>query len=199
LFHRRRTRPLTLALVAVVAVAWLTEALPAQTSPPGKNVKRTTLTGRVLAEVLGLSDYHLVGEGFNVKVFILRMETSQKPGALPSPVKVEYQFFKWQPTLPDTFFDYSKRYELRVVRDPSCDQTLDQLSYMEAEDESGKPLGRDYVLRPLEGAPKELLKPELLLPCYVLTPGNYKALTESKQSGALKPGDSFRDRPTEGG
>jgi hypothetical protein len=48
-------------------------------------------------------------------------------------------------------------------------------------DQSGKPLQPSYVLRFLEGAPKDLLKPDAVLPCYVLRPGKYKVLDESKE------------------
>lgn len=185
MFPQRKTRSLfNCGFALVILISLLADASPAQkTAKPKKNETepQIAITGRVLADVFGLADYLLVGEGFNVKVFILGMEASSKQGTLLTPVKVKYRFFNWQPILPQSFFDYSRRYELMVVRDHSCDETVESLSYVQAADPSGKPIGEDLVLRPLEGAPKELLKHDLRLPCYVLTPGNYKALKESKE------------------
>lgn len=53
---------------------------------------------------------------------------------------------------------------------------MNSLSYVKNVDESGKPLPPTYVLRFLEGAPKVVLKPDAVLPCYVLRPDNYKLL-----------------------
>ena len=195
MFRSQRTE-VWAALLACVAV--LTGVTVAQSPATRKPKEHPHLVkGRVLARHGGLRD--ALGN-FDVRrqTFLFGVEPKEPRVQSLSPIKVVYEYLYRNQEPPDSFFDYSVRYQLRVVRNNTCDETVDSLSYEGTADESGKPLGRDYVLRPLEGAPKELLKPELLLPCYVLTPGNYKALTESKQSGALKPGDSFRDRPTEG-
>ena len=65
---------------------------------------------------------------------------------------------------------------MQAVREPKCDESVNSLSYVKNVDESGKPLPPTYVLRFLEGAPKVVLKPDAVLPCYVLRPGNYKLL-----------------------
>jgi hypothetical protein len=101
-------------------------------------------------------------------------------GARVVPVKVLYAFFKSDGPLPDSFFDYSKRYELQVVRERECDESMAGLSYARSVEESGKPLPPTYVLRLLDGAPKEVLKPDVLLVCYVLRPGKYRDLAEEK-------------------
>src|SRR5205807_332224 len=97
--------------------------------------KKEVIQGRVLADVGDMSDYMLLGDSPNGKVFIFGMESV--PGQT-TPVKVLYEFFKWQGRLPTSFFDYGKRYELTIVRDPGCDETIEHLSYMQAEDQSGK-------------------------------------------------------------
>lgn len=94
------------------------------------------------------------------------------------PVKVSYAFFKSDGPLPDSFFDYSKRYELRAVRDPRCDESVNSISYVKNVDESGKPLLPTYALRFVEGASKAVLKPDAVLPCYMLRPGNFKLLAQ---------------------
>ena len=93
-------------------------------------------------------------------------------------MKVSYAFFKSDGPPPESFFDYSKRYELQAVREPKCDESVNSLSYVKNVDESGKPLPPTYVLRFLAGAPKVVLKPDAVLPCYVLRPGNYKLLDQ---------------------
>ena len=55
------------------------------------------------------------------------------------------------------------------------------------EHDSGKPLPPTYVLRFLEGAPKDVLKPNAVLACYVLRPGKYRALTQSKGGNPSTP------------
>jgi hypothetical protein len=62
------------------------------------------------------------------------------------------------------------------VRTPRCDESVKKLSYEENEDETGKPLPPTYILRMMDGAPKDLLKPDSVLPCYLLRPGNYQEL-----------------------
>lgn len=145
-----------------------------------KNDKRqVVLTGRVVANVYGLSDYFLVGEpGFNAKAFVFLPESSAHDSS--TPVKISYQFSKRDPRLPDSFFAYSKRYELHVVRDAECDESVEHLSYMQnSEAGTGKPLPPTYVLHALQGAPAGLLKPESILPCYILIPSKYKQIVDT--------------------
>jgi hypothetical protein len=66
---------------------------------------------------------------------------------------------------------------LQVIRDSKCDEAVKSLAYVKNVDESGKPLEPTLVLNFLEGAPKDVVKPELVLPCYVLRPGKYKVLS----------------------
>lgn len=139
------------------------------------NSKEISLRGHVIANVYGLSDYFLVGEpGFNAKDFIFLVDSPNEQ----KPVRISYQFFKQEPRLPGPFFSYSTIYELRVTRDPSCDVTVEHLSHMKNEEAgTGKPLPPTNVLHILDGAPKDVLKPEALLPCYVLKPGKYKVVS----------------------
>ena len=108
----------------------------------------------------------------------------QDGGTRAEPVKVSYAFFKSEGPPPDRFFDYSKRYELQVVRDTECDESVDNLSHVKNVDQSGKPLPPIDALRFLEGAPKDALKSDAILRCYILRPGKYKVLSQGKDSKA---------------
>jgi hypothetical protein len=139
--------------------------------PKGEKVR-----GRVLAGVNYLTGYLRGGFGDSYEVFIFAPEPRSCSGSIV-PVKVMYKFFyKRDSALPDSFFDFSKRFELLLVRQPSCDETVQNLSYQKNTDESGKPLPSTYILHPLDGVPTDVLNPDLVLPCYVLTPGKYKVL-----------------------
>lgn len=159
---------------------------PAQKTPTpdphtGKNIP---LVGRVLAwkETFGFG----AGLGPQYQVLVFGVERDQ--GAPVAAIKVVYAFFKSDGPLPDNFFDYSKQYELQAVRDTRCDESVEGLSYVKSVDhESGKPLPPVYVLRLLEGAPKDVLKPDAVLACYVLRPGKYRVLNQKKDDAPSTP------------
>lgn len=64
---------------------------------------------------------------------------------------------------------------------PAVTKPCSTLSYEKNVDETGKPLPPTYVLRPVNGAPKDVLKPDAVLPCYVLRPGRYKILSQDRE------------------
>jgi len=95
------------------------------------------------------------------------------------PIKVVYKFYRDEPNLPEEFFDFSDFYELSVIRDPKCDESVKSLSY-ETDLEPGKPPSPRNILRVLTGAPADVLKPDLMLPCFVLRPGQYRTISSRK-------------------
>ena len=101
-------------------------------------------------------------------------------------MKVSYAFFKDQGPLPDSFYDYSKRYELQVVRDTKCDESVSSLSHDKAVDETGKEIQPTDALRFLDGSPRNILKPDAVLPCYVLRPGKYKMIASASSTPATR-------------
>jgi hypothetical protein len=64
---------------------------------------------------------------------------------------------------------------------------MNSLAYVKNVDESGRPLAPSYVLRFLDGAPKDILKPDAVLPCYVLRPGKYRVLSRKKEGPPSAP------------
>ena len=138
-----------------------------------RDVAKRVVIGHVLASV----DSLISGAGLGPKyeTFIFGVESKGKKGKqIVTPVEIVYAYHKSTGPLPAVFFDYSKRYELRVERDSRCDEKLGVLSYEKNEDENGKELPATYILRMMDGAPKDLLKSDSLLPCYILRSGDYR-------------------------
>jgi hypothetical protein len=148
----------------------------------GKTVveKQLTLKGHVLARVEGLAYRINPLGGQRYEVFIFGIDKWERTGKSAAPVKVIYKFYRDEPNLPEKFFDFSSRYVLTVVRDTKCDESVKSLSYEANVSESGKPLPATYVLKVLDGAPTDVLKPDLLLPCFVLRPGQYRVVPKGK-------------------
>jgi hypothetical protein len=178
--HKRNNKPsfLLCGIVALITAVW-TPILSPQTAQKSKRrtEKTVTLVGRVLAWKLPL----FVGAGIGPlsEVFVFGVEGDGAEGITPT--KIIYTFFESNGSLQDNFFDHSKRYELQAIRDTQCDESVKGLSYVKSADhESGKPLPPVYVLRFLDGAPKDALKPDAVLSCYILRPGKYKVLSQEK-------------------
>ena len=143
--------------------------------------KKISIRGRVLARVNYLTGYLRGGFGDRYEVLVFGHESRLDQSDAVSPIKIMYRFFKTEPALPESFFDSSKHFELFVVREPSCDETVQNLSYQKNSDENGKPLASTYILLPLDGAPKDMLKAELVLPCYIMRPRKYKVLSRNER------------------
>lgn len=177
MFHlssSKAIRPVLRGAILLATSALLSTNLPAQKTTALKESrgKATPIIGRVLADVGSIA----FGAGLGPQYITFIFGVEEDGGARVAPVKISYAFFKSEGLPPESFFDYSKRYQLRAIRDPKCDESLKSLSYAENVDESGKPMQPTYILRVLDGAPKDVLKPDLVLPCYVLRPGKYKVV-----------------------
>ena len=92
------------------------------------------------------------------EVFVAEKELS--PGEL-SLVKLVYGFLPYQPRLSETGFEYSTLHELRALRDPSCDETLLQMT-----EYGGLRYASDSAIMNLERRPTPLA-------CYVTTAEDY--------------------------
>jgi hypothetical protein len=188
LFHQNNNRRKVLfrGVVALAATVLISAATGQKTPPSVASAEKTTpVIGRVLADVGSF----VFGAGLGPKWATFIFVAEEGGGTRLVPIKVSYAFFKSDGPLPDDFFDYSKRYELQAVRDRRCDESVESLSYVKNVDESGKPLAPSYVLRFLDGAPKEILKPDTTLDCYILRPGRYKVLGSSAKAGG--PGNQL--------
>jgi hypothetical protein len=82
-------------------------------------------------------------------------------------VKLVYAFLPYQPRLSEYGFDYSLVYELKAKRDPSCDQTLTQMT-TDQRDHGHRALKYTNDSPVLSTARR--YRP---LPCYSSTPEDY--------------------------
>lgn len=157
--------------------------LPAQEKPTGKErtEKTTPIVGRVLADIESLGFGSALGPKYTSFIFGI-----EKSGGVITPVVIGYAFLRSQGPPPDSFFDHSKLYELQALRVPVCDATVSSLFQIKNEDETGKPLPPTDALRMLDGAPRDILKlkPEFVLPCYIVGAGEYRILSQSEGRGA---------------
>jgi hypothetical protein len=167
-------------IVVFLLVAATMSVSFAQETPKNRSMDQTvSVVGRILADLQTIA----FGSGLGPKYTVFIFGAEENGGKSLSPIKVTYAFFKSEGLPPDAFFDYSKRYELQVERDARCDESVKSLAYVKNVDESGKPLPPSYVLRFLEGAPKDALEEDAVLPCYSLRPGKYKILGRDKDKG----------------
>lgn len=65
-----------------------------------------------------------------------------------------------------------------MTHETHCDETVESISFQKNEDDTGKPLPPTYDLQILYGAPRNLLRPESVLPCYILRPRAYKVISQ---------------------
>ena len=134
--------------------------------------KKEILVGRVLAEV---QRPYGAGLGPLWQFFIFGVESESDRDKI-KPVLVAYLFhnYKLDPPLREPFFDHSKLYALAVVREGKCDEGVSTLSIVENETETGKPLPPSPGIWFVDGAPKDVLRPEMVLPCYVFSRWDYR-------------------------
>jgi hypothetical protein len=156
----------TLVLLAAVFTTAFTVAVEKATVPAPRV---EVLRGRVMADVASLA----FGAGLGPKwtSFIFAVETST---GKVIPVRIAYAFYEPRELPPDSFWDYSKVYDLDVKRNPRCDTTVQAISSEENVDDHGNKLPATFILHSATNAPPFSLKPDTVLPCYVLWYGQYK-------------------------
>jgi hypothetical protein len=102
------------------------------------------------------------------EVFIAEKQLDQNESRL---VKLIYGFLPYQPRLSESGLDYSTVYELRAARDPSCDETLLQMT----SGEQGDWRQAESDLKFSADAPElNLQRRKSNLPCYRTSPEDYK-------------------------
>jgi len=125
--------------------------------------KRETMRVRLiaLAESDPRSSFFSTHEVF-VAAQVLRGEDESRL------VKLVYAFLPYQPRLSDYGFDYSLIYELHATRDPSCDQSLTQMTTDQRD-------SRHRSLKYTSDSPVlNTVRRYRPLPCYSSTPEDYQ-------------------------
>ena len=102
------------------------------------------------------------------EVFIAEKQLDQDESRL---VKLIYGFLPYQPRLSESGFDYSTVYELRATRDPSCDESLLQMTSVEQGDWRQAKSDLKYSA---DAPSLNLERRKSNLPCYRTSPEDYK-------------------------
>jgi hypothetical protein len=131
-----------------------------------------TLRGRPVAEVISL----LHGSSLSHKWMSFYFATEKPDGSI-RPIEIAYAFYRSDQLPSKSFWDYSNVYEIKVRRDSLCDTKVENLAYVKNTTENGKELPRSFALRLAKGAPRDMLKDEAVLPCYVLWYSDYRQIT----------------------
>lgn len=188
---------MSVCAIAALIFCVLTGALAQGTGQQKPAEEKTaTVQGRVLAIV---EMYLGGGLGPQWDEFVFGVEPTGSHGKQVAPIKVMYAYNDPKGKLGGKFFDHAKLYEFQLERDRTCDETVAKVSQVENRDLSGK-VAPYNALGVLDGAPKDLLKLDLVLPCYVLRHGKYKVVSQDKQQSAVRPvidpktGDLYLDR-----
>ena len=156
--------------------------------PTAMSRQKTKLTGRVLA----VSDWPVTNplllRGFpHAQEFIFGMETKDGRSGKEAvvPIYVSYEYYPGSEKLPENFFDYSKKYELSVIKE-NLDFFLEEVAYgrFNVSDEGGD--RSSYIdkqwprLKILDGVPESILRidMDITLPRYKLATIKYKIIKE---------------------
>jgi hypothetical protein len=136
---------------------------------PATNV-RETLHVRPLAEVRTVVP-HGSSLSHEWAWFFLAVE---EPDGNVRPIQIAYAFYKSDQLQPDSFWGYSKIYEVKVQRNTGCDFQVENLAYVRNTTEDGRELPRLFVLRFTKSAPRGLLKMESVPTVLVLWYRDYQ-------------------------
>jgi hypothetical protein len=82
-------------------------------------------------------------------------------------VKLVYEFLPYQPRLSDSGFDYATLHEIMAVRDPSCDETLSQMT---STDKDRVKLTLQYAT---DSPDLDMVRRRSALPCYETSATDY--------------------------
>jgi hypothetical protein len=101
----------------------------------------------------------------NYEVFLAERRLSKDESQL---IKLVYVFLPYQRRLSEYGFNTAKSFKLHVTRDPTCDETLLQMTWPEAEQTNGK------VDEATNAAAKQAKDRNSKLPCYRTTADDYR-------------------------
>jgi len=157
------------------SIAGNSKSMATKAVPPAPGVDRSSdpatieLPVRVIGLALSLPNSSYFS---NYEVFIA--ERRQKKGT-PELIKLVYESLPYQPRLSEYGLDNTKVYKLRVTRDPTCDESLLQITWPQTDE---KHSGSKYATGPPALAPGD---ENNLLPCYRTTADDYrKAVTRDR-------------------
>ncbi len=116
--------------------------------------------------------------GANYDSYVAELHTAKNDARL---VKLVYRFLSYDPSFPKALVDYDILHRFRAVRQPDCDETADTMLYSHRVAASGEIVESDFSFEYAKHASDVAIPPATVLPCYVVTPADYKG---SKQVSA---------------
>jgi hypothetical protein len=99
--------------------------------------QRERIRVRVVGRVMALPRTSFFA---NHEVFVAEKAINREEGRL---IKLVYEFLPYQPSLDDIGLDYSNIYEVRVTRDPQCDESLGDM--ISGRNSANDPSGFKYA------------------------------------------------------
>ncbi len=166
-------KKLILQFLVFAALAFPTSISRAQTQTDSKSKKAVKLTGRVVASINSLT---FGAWSPKYQSFLFLPEGKSEQSINRRPIRIVYEFFKQDNYLKREFFDHSKRYELKVLRKPGCDDKLTEFGYETMSTEIDGKLTETKkisILKVLKGVEVNLFDENEILSCYTLQENNY--------------------------
>ncbi len=135
--------------------------------------------------------FRLVGRAAPVPITSFGANYESYVAALQSPktndvslVKVVYRFLSYDPRLPVSFVDYDLVHTFRAVRQPDCDESASAMLYSHPLSHTGEVQNETFTFEYAKHASDVTIAPAVMLPCYVITPADYKGSNPVPQRDA---------------
>jgi hypothetical protein len=123
------------------------------------------------------------------EIFVAEKELNKDETRL---VKLVYEFLPYQPRLSDEGLDYSTLHELRAVRDPQCDETLDKMATGQMGDWRQQQSQLKYST---DAPPLNSSRHKNPLPCYVTNAEDYSKPVHNESEFQSAPLPTLTPRP----
>jgi hypothetical protein len=108
-----------------------------------------------------------------VNVLVVRIEERIKGREESRYIKVIYEHLSGEATLPSEIFDGKNRWSFKLGRQTSCDSSLQALESASGKTEDGTEVSVPRLKR-TPGAEAENIPADAMLPCYKLSPRDFK-------------------------
>jgi hypothetical protein len=167
------SRPSNVAIAAIlffVGISTLSAKEPAQGELRWAVSKKEPMKVRLVA----LAWNHPRSSFFaSEEIFIAEKQLDQDESRL---VKLIYGFLPYQPRLSESDFAYATVYEVRATRDPSCDETMLQMT---SGGEGDWRQSKSDLKYSADAPSLNLQRRKSTLPCYRTGPEDYKRAVQS--------------------
>ncbi len=160
-------RPYWTIAVAFVGLL-LTFAGSTSAANLGSSPKKRIVSFRLVGHAAPLP---VTSFGANYETYVAALQSRDHQVSF---VKLVYRFLPYDASLPASLMDYELVHRFRAVRQPDCDATAESLLYSAQVGPTGELLGRNFSFVYSRHAAEIAIPAATLLPCYVVTPADYK-------------------------